>query len=129
MALTPFLMFTGRAEEAMQFYLSVFPEADIVEVEHVGPDQEGIEGTVKRATFRLAGQSFICIDSPPVHTFDFTPSVSFFFECDSEPQLDTLFDALSDGGQVFMPVAEYPFARRYAWLSDRFGVSWQLSLT
>ncbi|HEY2213682.1 MAG TPA: VOC family protein [Acidimicrobiales bacterium] len=128
MALTPFLMFTGQAEEAFRFYLSIFPDSALVDVEHYGADEANVEGTIKRATFNLAGQSFICIDSPPMHAFDFTPSVSFFFDCESEGQLNSLYEALSDGGEVFMPVDQYPFAKRFVWLADRYGVSWQLSL-
>jgi predicted 3-demethylubiquinone-9 3-methyltransferase (glyoxalase superfamily) len=121
-------MFTGQAEEAFRFYLSIFPDSELVEVEHYGADEANGEGTIKRASFRLAGQSFICIDSPPMHAFGFTPSMSFFFDCATASQLDSLYQALSDGGEVFMPVAEYPFARRFAWLADRYGLSWQLNL-
>ncbi len=128
MALTPFLMFTGRAEEAMRFYVSVFPDAEVVDLERYGPDDAGAEGNVRRATFQIAGQSFLCIDSPAVHDFGFTPSVSFFLDCPSEGDLDALFDRLSEGGSVLMPAGEYPFARRFAWLNDRFGVSWQLNV-
>jgi len=127
MALTPFLMFTGQAEEAMRFYVSVFPDGHILNVEHFSAGEDGTEGTIKRATFRLAGQAFVCIDSPPMHDFDFTPSVSFCLDCDTVNQLDSLYEALAEGGQVFMPVATYPFAQRFVWLADRYGVSWQLS--
>jgi predicted 3-demethylubiquinone-9 3-methyltransferase (glyoxalase superfamily) len=127
-ALTPFLMFTGRAEEAMRFYVSVLPEGEIVDLERYGPDEAGAEGSIKRATFRIAGQSFMCIDSPAVHAFGFTPSVSFFLDCRSVSELDNLCDRRSEDGEVFIPVGEYPFSRRFAWLSDRFGVSWQLSV-
>jgi predicted 3-demethylubiquinone-9 3-methyltransferase (glyoxalase superfamily) len=128
MALTPFLMFTGQAKEAMRFYVSGFPDGEILDIEHYGADEDGAEGSIKRATFRIAGQSFFCIDSPVEHAFDFTPSVSFFFDCESEFQLDALFEHLSEGGEVFMEVGEYAFAQRFVWLSDRFGVSWQLSV-
>jgi predicted 3-demethylubiquinone-9 3-methyltransferase (glyoxalase superfamily) len=121
-------MFTGRAEEAMRFYVSVLPEGEIVDLARYGPDEAGDEGSIKRATFRIAGQSFMCIDSPAVHAFGFTPSVSFFLDCRSVSELDNLCDRRSEDGEVFIPVGEYPFSRRFAWLSDRFGVSWQLSV-
>ena len=87
------------------------PEGEIVDLERYGPDEAGAEGSIKRATFRLAGQSFMCIDSPAVHAFGFTPSVSFFLDCRSEFELDNLYDRLSEDGEVFMPVGEYPFSR------------------
>ncbi|ALE06298.1 3-demethylubiquinone-9 3-methyltransferase [Arthrobacter sp. ERGS1:01] len=129
MTITPFLMFTGQAEEAMDFYVSTFPDAEILRIERNGPEDPARAGTVRGATFRIADQTFRCIDSPPVHAFGFTPSVSFFFDCKDEAQLDALFGQLSEQGSVMMPPGQYPFAQRYAWLSDRFGVSWQLSVT
>jgi predicted 3-demethylubiquinone-9 3-methyltransferase (glyoxalase superfamily) len=70
----------------------------------------------------------LCIDSPAVHNFSFTPSTSLFVECGSETEIDTLFARLRDGGGVLMPPDGYGFSRRFAWLNDRFGVSWQLIL-
>ena len=67
-------------------------------------------------------------DSPAVHAFDFTPSTSLFVTCESVAQIDRLFAALADGGAVMMPLDAYPFSRRFGWVADRFGVSWQLSL-
>ena len=112
----------------MRFYVSVLPEGEIVDLARYGPAEAGAEGSIKRATFCIAGQSFMCIDSPAVHAFGFTPSVSFFLDCRSESELDNIYDRLSEDGEVFMPVGEYPFSRRFAWVSDRFGVSWQLSV-
>lgn len=129
MTLTPFLMFTGQAEEAMNFYVSAFPDAEILHLDRYGPDEPSRQGTVRQAAFRIAEQTFRCIDSPDVHAFGFTPSVSFFFDCPGEDKLDALFARLSEQGSILMPPGQYPFARRYAWLSDRFGVSWQLSVT
>ena len=128
MALTPFLMFTGRAEEAMDFYVATFPDAEVLEIDRYGAEEPDREGTVITASFRIGEQRLRCIDSPPVHAFDFTPAVSFAFDCDDEAQLDGLFAKLSDGGAVLMPADAYPFAKRYAWVNDRFGVSWQLRL-
>lgn len=96
-------------------------------MDRYGAEEPEREGTVKTASFRIVDQTLLCIDSPDVHAFGFTPAVSFFFECPDAASLDALFDRLSNQGQVLMPLGQYPFAQRYAWVSDRFGVSWQLS--
>ena len=125
----PFLMFTGRAQEALDLYRDLFDDLEVLAVRHHGPGGAGAEGTVEHATFRIGDQVLMAIDSPPVHAFDFTPSLSLFVTCASEAEIDRLFAGLSEGGAVMMPLStEYPFAAKYAWLSDRFGVSWQLSL-
>lgn len=126
--ITPHLMFTGDAAEAMTFYVSLFPGSEVLAVERYGPGEMGAEGSVKLARFRLAGQEFLCIDSPPVHNFTFTPSVSVFVECESEEELDEVFGRLSTGGVVLMPLDNYGFSQRFGWLQDRFGLSWQLNL-
>jgi predicted 3-demethylubiquinone-9 3-methyltransferase (glyoxalase superfamily) len=126
---TPFLMFTGRAQEALDLYMAVFDDAELIAVQRHGPEGPGAEGTIMHATFRIGEQVLMAIDSPPVHAFDFTPSLSLFVTCASEEEIDRLFAGLSEGGSVMMPLStEYGFAAKYAWLSDRFGVSWQLSL-
>jgi predicted 3-demethylubiquinone-9 3-methyltransferase (glyoxalase superfamily) len=125
---TTFLMFEGVATEAMNLYVSVFSDSKIQQVERYGPGEPGAEGTVKRASFTLAGQEFLCIDSPIKHGFTFTPSISLFVECDSEAEFDVAFSRLSDGGSVLMPVGNYGFSTKFGWLSDRYGVSWQLNL-
>jgi predicted 3-demethylubiquinone-9 3-methyltransferase (glyoxalase superfamily) len=121
------LMFTGEAGEAMGLYVSLFGDSAITHVERYGPGEMGAEGTVKRASFTLAGQEFHCIDSPVKHAFSFTPAISLFVECASEAELDAAFARLSDGGAVLMPVGNYGFSSRFGWLNDRFGVSWQLN--
>ena len=125
--ITTFLMFDGKAEEAMTFYVSLFAGARILTVERYGKGEMGPEGSVKLATFDLAGQVFMCIDSPSKHAFTFTPSMSLFVDC-GEPEINTLFARLSEDGHVLMPLAEYPFSRKFGWVCDRFGVSWQLRL-
>ncbi len=124
----PFLMFQGRAEEAMNFYISLFPGGAISNIVRYGPGEAGAEGTVMKADFTIAGQSVICIDSPVKHEFTFTPSFSFFVECQSEDEIDGLFAALAQDGVALMPSGNYGFSRKFAWLNDRFGVSWQLNL-
>ena len=124
----PFLMFEGRAEEAMNFYVSLFPGSEITQIERYGPGEQGREGTVKLATFTLFGQKFLCIDSPAKHAFTFTPSISFFVDCGSDAELEDLYTRLAAGGAVLMPLDNYGFSTRFGWLTDRFGVSWQLNL-
>lgn len=127
--ITPFLMFTGRAQEALDLYLELFDDAELLASQRHGPGGPGQEGTIMHATFRIGDQVHMAIDSPPVHDFDFTPSLSLFVTCASEEEIDRLFAGLSEGGDVMMPLStEHPFAAKYGWLSDRFGVSWQLSL-
>ena len=125
--ITTHLMFEGVAEEAMNFYVSLFGDSEINRLERYGPGEMGAEGTVKQATFTLAGRDFICIDSPVKHAFTFTPSISLFVECESEAELEAAFSRLSDGGRVLMPLDNYGFSTRFGWLTDRFGVSWQLN--
>ena len=127
--ITPFLMFQGGvAEAAMDFYASLFPDFEILEIERRQAGEPGKQGTVKRARFTMADQTVLCIDSPTPHDFTFTPSFSLFVECDSQEQIAWLFAALSDGGRLLMPLGTYGFSRQFAWLNDRFGVSWQLNL-
>jgi predicted 3-demethylubiquinone-9 3-methyltransferase (glyoxalase superfamily) len=81
-----------------------------------------------RASFTIAGQSLLCIDSAISHGFSFTPALSLFVDCESEEQIERLASAFSEGGNILMPLNDYGFSRKFAWVSDRFGVSWQLNL-
>lgn len=126
--ITPFLMFEGAAEEAMQFYVALFRDSQIKRIERYGPGEPGAEGSVKLAEFNIVGQNVLCIDSPAKHQFTFTPSISLFVECENEVELETLFGQLSKNGQVLMPLGDYGFSRKFGWVNDRFGVSWQLNL-
>lgn len=80
------------------------------------------------ATFSLKDQTFMCIDSIVSHDFTFTPSISLYVECDSAEEVEHLFAKLSEGGTVLMPLSPTPVSEKFGWLSDRFGVSWQLNL-
>ena len=124
----PFLMFEGWCEEAMDFYVSLFADAAVTSVSRYGKEGPGAEGSVMQASFEIAGQSFMCIDSPVKHGFTFTPALSLFIDCSDEAEIDALFAKLSEGGKVLMPLNQYPFARKFGWVADRFGVSWQLRL-
>ncbi|MGA4544062.1 VOC family protein [Uniformispora flossi] len=126
--ITTFLMFQGNAEEAMTFYLSLFDDASVVNVNRYGAGGAGPEGTVEHATFALAGQEFMCIDSAVKHAFTFTPAMSLFVQCRDEPELDRLYAALSEGGNELMALGNYGFSAKFGWVNDRFGVSWQLNL-
>jgi predicted 3-demethylubiquinone-9 3-methyltransferase (glyoxalase superfamily) len=116
----------GKAEEAMDLYVSLFDDAAVTDVVRFGADDA--ESGLKRATFRLAGRELIAMDSGHAHPFSFTPAVSLMVECDDEQELDRLYDGLSEGATVLMPLQAYPFSSRFAWINDRYGVSWQLSL-
>ncbi len=126
--ITPLLTFTGQAEEAMAFYTSLFDRSEVLSIRRYGPGDVGAEGSVMHATFTLRGQPFMCIDSPPVHDWTFTPALSLAVACRTDEEIGRLFARLSQGGAVFMPLGTYPFAEQFAWVSDRYGVSWQLTL-
>jgi predicted 3-demethylubiquinone-9 3-methyltransferase (glyoxalase superfamily) len=127
-AVATFLMFDGAAEEAMNFYVSLFKGSQILQVERYGPGEQRPEGKIKRAKFILSGHDLICIDSPMKLPFTFTPSFSLFVDCADVAELDEAFRQLSVGGQVLLPLGDYEFSTKFGWLNDRFGVSWQLNL-
>jgi predicted 3-demethylubiquinone-9 3-methyltransferase (glyoxalase superfamily) len=124
----PFLMFEGNAEAAMNFYISLFADGKILDIRRCGADAPGKEGSVMLATFSIADQAVLCIDSPAKHNFTFTPAFSLFVDCASEEEIDRLAAALGEGGAELMPLGNYGFSRKFAWVNDRFGVSWQLNL-
>lgn len=125
----PFLMFQdGKAEEAMEYYTSVVADSKITNIIRYGANESGDEGTVMQATFSLKGQEFMCIDSNIKHEFSFTPSFSIYITCDTEAELDELYQRLLDGGQALMPLDDYGFSKKFGWINDRFGVSCQLNL-
>lgn len=120
--ITPTLMFVGgvcgKAEEAMTFYASVFPESGIGGVHRYGTDERpDAEGTVKHATFRLAGQEFGAMDSAHAHGFTFNEAISFIVSCDSQEEIDHYWSSLS----------AVPEAEQCGWLKDRYGLSWQVT--
>jgi predicted 3-demethylubiquinone-9 3-methyltransferase (glyoxalase superfamily) len=125
----PFLMFQrGGGSEALAFYQEVFPDTVVGPIERYGQEEAGPEGTIKRGSLTVAGQTIQISDSFVTHAFDFTPSFSFFIDCDVEADVDALATALSQGsGTVLMPAGDYGFSKRFAWVNDRFGVSWQVN--
>jgi len=127
-SIKPFLMFEGCAEDAVQLYITAFEDSEIVSMIHYGANEDGAEGSVKMAEVRLGELHIDCIDSPAKHDFTFTPSSSFFTECETEEELNYLAMQLSEGGKFLMPMDDYGFSTKFAWVCDRFGVSWQLNL-
>jgi predicted 3-demethylubiquinone-9 3-methyltransferase (glyoxalase superfamily) len=130
---TTFLMFRGpqcgKAEEAIRLYTSLFSDSGIVRLQRYDAGEPGgKEGTVKHAIFRLAGQEYMAIDSGAPHPFTFTPAVSIFITCESEEEFVKLFQRLSEAGQILMPPGNYGFSQKFAWVNDRYGVSWQINL-
>lgn len=126
--ITTFLMFEGRAKEAIDLYTSVFENSGITNISYYGPNEAGAEGSVKHAVFMLNGQEFMCIDSFVKHGFTFTASMSLSVKCRTDEEIDTIYEKLSEGGQVMMTLGAYPFSRKFAWIADKFGVSWQFNL-
>ncbi|WP_431800964.1 VOC family protein [Halobacillus andaensis] len=124
----PFLMFQGTAEEAIHFYTSLIEGSEVKLLSRYGPHEVGEEGTVKQAVFALKGQEFMCIDSNVQHDFTFTPSFSIFLTCENEKEVTHLYQSLAEGGDELMPLGDYSFSRKFAWVVDQFGVSWQLNL-
>lgn len=116
------------AEQAMNFYISLFDNSKIIEVKRWGKDGPSKEGIIMHATFELNGNLFMCSDSPPIHAWGFTPAVSNFISCKNENELDSLFAKLSENGKVMMPLNNYGFSQKFGFVEDRFGVSWQLNL-
>ena len=126
--MTPFLMFEGKAEEAVHFYVATVPNSEVLSITHWAQGSPGTPGKVMRGAARIGGQQVQFSDSSVKHAFTFTPSVSFFVDCADEAELDRLFAALSEGGIALMPLGSYGFSRKFGWVNDRFGVSWQINL-
>jgi predicted 3-demethylubiquinone-9 3-methyltransferase (glyoxalase superfamily) len=118
----PFLMFQNSdAEEAVRFYTGLFADGEILTLVHTP------QGTVAQAVFRVAGQRVRAFDSPVPHEWDFTPGVSLFVTCDDRAELEQRYGALLEGGAAMMPPDDYGFGL-FAFVTDRYGVSWQLVL-
>jgi len=112
--ISPFLWFDGNAEEAVNFYVSIFKDAKILNLSRYGEAGPGPKGTVMSATFQLHGQEFIALNGGP--HFKFTPAISFFVHCQTQDEVDELWEKLSAGGRK----------DRCGWLTDKYGLSWQI---
>jgi predicted 3-demethylubiquinone-9 3-methyltransferase (glyoxalase superfamily) len=144
MALTPFLMFEGRAQEALDLYTSVIPRSSVQSVVHfpaenaaqaeaaateANPAVSAEAPLIMMAVADLDGLRVRINDSPIHHQFTFTPASSLYFETQDPAEYEAVLAGLSDGGMFLMEDRDdYGFAQRYAWLNDRLGVSWQLAL-
>jgi predicted 3-demethylubiquinone-9 3-methyltransferase (glyoxalase superfamily) len=112
--ITPFLWFNDNLEEAMNFYVSIFKNSKIVSVNRSGEAGPGAKGMVMGATFELDGQRFLALNGGP--HFTFTPAISMFVNCETQDEIDELWEKLSADGEK----------SRCGWLKDKFGLSWQI---
>ncbi|HEX6564200.1 MAG TPA: VOC family protein [Chthoniobacterales bacterium] len=112
--ITPFLWFDGNAEEAAHFYVSIFKNSKVLGVSHYGKEAPGDAGTVMTVSFVLDGEEFIALNAGP--TYKFTEAISFLVSCDTQEEIDELWEKLSAGGEQ----------RECGWLKDKFGLSWQI---
>jgi predicted 3-demethylubiquinone-9 3-methyltransferase (glyoxalase superfamily) len=112
--ITPFLWFDGKAEEAADFYTSIFKGSKILNIARYGEAGPGPKGTAMAVTFQLEGQEFMALNGGP--QFTFSPAISFFVNCATQAEVDELWEKLSAGGEKL----------QCAWLKDKFGVSWQI---
>jgi predicted 3-demethylubiquinone-9 3-methyltransferase (glyoxalase superfamily) len=119
--ITPHLWFDKEAREAAEYYVSLFPGSQITNVTRLSGTPSGDCDVV---SFELAGQPFMAISAGPL--FKFNPSVSFHAKCGTKEEVDAIWEKLSPGGKVLMPLDSYPFSERYGWLEDRYGLSWQV---
>jgi len=112
--ITPFLWFDGKAEEAMKFYVSIFKNSKAWRIRRYGEAEPGPKGAVMSATFQLDGQEFMALNGGP--QFTFSPAISFFVNCETQEEVDELWEKLSAGGEK----------QRCGWLKDKYGLSWQI---
>jgi predicted 3-demethylubiquinone-9 3-methyltransferase (glyoxalase superfamily) len=111
---TPFLWYTDQAEEAAKFYTSIFKNSKISSITRYGEGGPGPKGSVMTVAFQLEGQEFVALNGGPI--FKFTPAVSFVIHCETQEEVDSFWEKLSAGGK----------ADRCGWLTDKFGLSWQV---
>ena len=112
--ITTFLWFNGQAEEAMHFYVSIFKNSKVLSVTRYGEAGPGPKGSVMSATFQLEGQTFYALNGGP--QFTFTPAISLFVNCETQQEVDELWEKLLQGGRP----------NRCGWLQDKYGLSWQI---
>lgn len=124
--IVPFLWFDGKAEEAANYYASIFKNSKIDRITHYGEAGPGPKGTVMSVIFQLEGQEFYALNEGP--QFTFSPAISFFFNCETQEEINDLWNKLSEIGTVLMELEKYPFSEKFGWVEDKFGVSWQLNL-
>lgn len=140
MKISTFLTFVndqcGKAQEALDFYISLFPNSSIKQVVHYREgDHGGTPDLIKYAVFSLNGEEFRLSENNYNHAWNFSPGVSLFIDCPSKEEAERLFRSLSsDGGQVMVPLddysgeGDYGFGKYFGWCADKYGVNWQLNL-
>src|SRR5947209_9539318 len=119
--ITPHLWFDNQAREAAEFYVSLLPGSEVTAVTTLSGTPSGGCDVV---SFKIAGQPFMAISAGPL--FKFNPSVSFHIKCGTKEEVDAIWEKLSPGGKVMMPLDSYPWSERFGWIEDRYGVSWQV---
>jgi predicted 3-demethylubiquinone-9 3-methyltransferase (glyoxalase superfamily) len=122
--ITPHLWFNKEAKEGAEFYAALIPNSRIKNITTLHNTPSGDCDVV---SFELSGQPFMAISAGPL--FKFNPSVSFHVKCRTKSEVDTLWERLSQGGKILMPLGAYPFSERYGWVEDQYGLSWQLIFT
>ena len=121
----PFITIEKRAQEALDFYSSIFPSFSLISLNHhAEPHQE----LVMLAIFSIKGQEIMISDSFVSHDWHITPGISFFIDLVDEENLDALSKSLEEQGKIHMPADDYGFSRRFTWVEDKFGVNWQLNV-
>lgn len=129
--IVPFLWFANNAEEAANFYVSLFENSKIGKTARYDKESAEVsgqlEGSVLTVSFTLDGYEIGALNGGPA--FSITPATSFFVSCDTRESIDTLWQKLSAEGKVLMPLDAYPFSERYGWVEDKFGLSWQIIFT
>jgi predicted 3-demethylubiquinone-9 3-methyltransferase (glyoxalase superfamily) len=128
--ITPNLWFDNQAEEAVEFYVSVFDNSTVGISSRYDTASSKVsgqpDGSVMTVDFELDGQEFVALNGGP--EFRFNPAISFIVNCSTEDEVNELWEQLSDNSEVLMPLDAYPFSDRYGWIQDQYGVSWQLIL-
>lgn len=124
--ISPFLTFCGNAEEAMNFYISVFPNSKVIFLTHISKADRGEEGKILNGTFELKGQQFMVMDMEKQLCPEFTCAINLFINCVDEEEFDFFFAKLSEGGTVMMGPEPILHLQKAAWVTDQFGVTWQL---
>lgn len=127
--ITPNLWFNNQAQEAANFYVTLFKNSRIKNVVYYNEENSKVAGmpagTIVTVEYELDGQKFININGGPLFTF--SPAISFFVTCETAGEVEQFYRKLSENGNILMPLDKYPFSDKYAWINDRYGVSWQLS--
>ena len=118
----------GNAEQAMEFYLSIFKNSRVIKINRWPKGGPVEEGKIMQAVFEINDHQFMCSDSPAIHDWDFSPAVSNYMNCENEEEINSLFKKLSTQGKITMPLNNYGFSKLFGWVIDQFGVSWQLNL-